>query len=231
MTWTQALGSFDPASLLIFLLSVVFLVHFVHWLLDPYGIRSIPGPFLAKFSDAWLGWVSAHGHRSEVVHEMHMKYGTSNRSPVNLQSFNFLHLGPLVRLAPNHVSVAIPAALQVIYGHGNGALKSNFYDAFVSLRRGIFNTRDRVQHARKRKIVSHIFSTKSVAEFEPNVREYVGILIKRWDALCDAAKERQRGEDGGGWTARDGRVWLDCLPWYNFLAFDIIGKSMHAHAS
>lgn len=65
----------DLVSFAVLLPAAVFLLHLIPWLLDPHGIRSIPGPFLAKFSDAWLGWVSAQGHRSEVVHEMHKKYG------------------------------------------------------------------------------------------------------------------------------------------------------------
>lgn len=54
----------------------VILAHFVPYLLDPFGQRRIPGPFLAKFSDLWLGWTASQGHRSEVVHELHEKYGT-----------------------------------------------------------------------------------------------------------------------------------------------------------
>ncbi|KAI6040942.1 cytochrome P450 [Pisolithus marmoratus] len=186
-------------------LAVVF-THLVPYLTDPFNQRFIPGPFLAKFSDIWLGRVSSLGHRSDVVHELHKRYG------------------PLVRLAPNHVSVADPDALQVVYAHGNGSLKSNFYDAFVSIHRGLFNTRDRTQHTRKRKIVSHIFSPKSVLEFEPIARSYVAQLLRQWDRLYDSALEGNSGDDGeGGWYGRDGRLWFDCLPWYNYLAFDIIG--------
>ncbi|KAL0959891.1 hypothetical protein HGRIS_011559 [Hohenbuehelia grisea] len=174
-------------------------VHVVPWFLDPHGIRLYPGPFLAKFTDLWLGWVSAHGHRSEVVHHMHQKYG------------------PIVRLAPNHVSIAEPDALPIVYAHGNGALKSEFYDAFVSIQRGVFNTRNRADHARKRKIVSHVFSQKSVLEFEPHIREYVSQLLTRWDTMVEKVKnaspsERVGGEEGEGWEGREGRVWLDCLP-------------------
>lgn len=115
----------------------------------------------------------------------------------------------------------------MIYAHGNGTLKSNFYDAFVSIQRGLFNTRSRPDHARKRKIVSHIFSQKSVLEFEPHVRLYVAQLMKQWDRLCEGGAKGLSGDDGeGGWQGRDGRVWLDCLPWYNYLAFDIIGASL-----
>ena len=58
------------------ILTVVFLVHFVPWILDLRGIRGYPGPFIAKFSDIWLGYVSKMGHRSEVIHEIHQQFGT-----------------------------------------------------------------------------------------------------------------------------------------------------------
>ncbi|KAI0701997.1 cytochrome P450 monooxygenase [Cytidiella melzeri] len=186
--------------------ALVVAAHVIVWFLDAHSIRQHPGPFLAKFTDLWLGRVAANGHRSEVVHELHLRYG------------------PFVRIAPNHVSIADPDALQVVYAHGNGSTKSDFYDAFVSIRRGLFNTRSRPEHTRKRKIVSHIFSQKNVMEFEPHVRLYVGQLLKQWDRLYDAGAKGLSGEEGeGGWRGRDGRVWFDCLPWYNYLAFDIIG--------
>ncbi len=152
-----------------------------------------------------------------------------------------MYLGPFVRLAPNHVSVAVPDALSIIYGHGNGALKSPFYDAFVSIQRGLFNTRNRQDHTRKRKIISHIFSQKSVLEFEPQIRTYVGQLIGQWERLFDLSLKGQTGLAGEGWSGRDGRLWLDCLPCKflfidtkrrvlnrgllgaNYLAFDIVG--------
>ncbi|KAH9478620.1 Cytochrome P450 monooxygenase 89 [Psilocybe cubensis] len=195
----------SPASLISLILGVFTLVHVVPYLYDPFNIRRIPGPFLAKFSDIWLGWVSKNGHRSEVVHSMHEKYG------------------PIVRIAPNHVSIAEPDALNIVYAHGNGALKSDFYDAFVSIARGIFNTRDRSEHARKRKIVSHIFAPKSVVEFEPQIREYVALLLKQWDRLYELSQKGLSGPEGEGWKGDGGRLWLDCLPWANYLAFDIVG--------
>jgi benzoate 4-monooxygenase len=118
-----------------------------------------------------------------------------------------------VRIAPNHVSIAAPDALPVVYAHGNGALKSNFYDAFVSIQRGLFNTRDRAEHTRKRKIVSHVFSQKSVMEFEPHIRMYVQQLLDQWDRLYVQAVKGASGNDGeSGWFGKDGRLWLDCLP-------------------
>jgi len=198
----------DFASTLSLLVVFVLLAHLVPYFVDPHCIRSngISGPFWARFSDAWLGWIAAQGHRSEVVHELHKKYGT------------------FVRIAPNHVSISDPDALQVVYAHGNGTLKSNFYDAFVSITRGLFNTRSRPEHTRKRKIVSHIFSQKSVLAFEPHIRQHVQELIGQWDKLCEGGEKGVSGTEGeGGWRGKAGRVWFDCLPWYNYLAFDIIG--------
>lgn len=115
----------------------------------------------------------------------------------------------------------------------------------MSIHRGIFNTRDRNEHARKRKIISHIFSQKNVIEFEPHIRLYVGMFIKQWDRLYDMAVKGMSGTEGEGWKGKDGRLWLDCLPCTfsfpkhseinliqslsfrftgaNYLAFDIVG--------
>jgi len=71
--------------------------------------------------------------------------------------------GKFVRLAPNHISIADHKALNAVYGHSTGTQKSLYYDAFVPPKpfpRGLFNTRDRAEHSRKRKIVSHTFAPK-----------------------------------------------------------------------
>lgn len=88
-------------------------------------------------------------------------------------------------------------------------LASDFYDAFVSIKRGLFNTRDRAEHTRKRKVVSHTFSAKSVAQFEPYIHGNLELFVKQWDALIAKAPLA---------TAH-----IDCLKWFNYLAFDVIG--------
>ena len=110
------------------------------------------------------------------------------------------------------MSVADPDALQTVYAYGNGGQKSDFYDAFVSIHEGLFDTRDRSDHARKRKIVSQVFSLKSVLEFEPHIRLHVGELVRQWDKLSEGGKKGLSGEEGEGWFGRDGRAWFDCLP-------------------
>jgi benzoate 4-monooxygenase len=116
-----------------------------------YGqLRDIPAPFPAQFTSWWLLSVVRRGKRYQIVDEAHKKLGT------------------LVRIQPNHISVADDEAIHAIYGHGNGFLKSEFYDAFVSIKRGLFNTRERAEHTRKRKVISHAFAPKSISQFEPH---------------------------------------------------------------
>ncbi|KAH7311626.1 putative benzoate 4-monooxygenase cytochrome P450 [Stachybotrys elegans] len=155
-------------------------------------LRGLPAPFPAQFTSLWLFSVCRRGQRFAIVHDVHVR------------------LGKVVRLQPNHVSIADDSAIQEIYGHGNGFLKADFYDAFVSIRRGLFNTRDRAEHTRKRKLVSHTFAARSITQFEPFIHHNLELFVQRLDELIR--------ESATGTAAR-----LDCLPWFNFLAFDIIG--------
>lgn len=96
----------------------------------------------------------------------------------------------------------------------------SFYDAFVSLYRGLFNTRDRAQHTRKRKIISHTFAPKSVREFEPYIAATVRVLLDKWDGLCERAAGTEAGAGAG---ELKGYAVIELLDWMNALAFDIIG--------
>ena len=71
-----------------------------------WQIRKFPGPFPAQFTNLWLLSVCRRGKRYWIVDQVHKK------------------LGPVVRIQPNHVSIADDEAIQLIYGHGNGLPKS-----------------------------------------------------------------------------------------------------------
>lgn len=89
---------------------LVVLFWLVPYLTSNTGIRDVPGPFAAKFSNLWLLLQARQGKRYLSVDAAHKKYGK------------------LVRIQPDHVSIADDSAIQEIYGHGNGFLKS--YVAF-----------------------------------------------------------------------------------------------------
>ncbi|KAI1389086.1 cytochrome P450 [Hypoxylon trugodes] len=173
---------------------IVIAAYFVYPYFTTYGhLGNIPAPFPAQFTNFWLLYVCRRGKRYLAVDEAHKK------------------LGPIVRIQPNHISVADDEAIQIIYGHGNGFLKSDFYDAFVSIRRGLFNTRDRDEHTRKRKLISSTFAPKAVLQFEPYIHQNLEVFVKRWDGLVAQS------------TGEDKAAHIDCLKWFNYVAFDTIG--------
>jgi benzoate 4-monooxygenase len=155
------------------------------------SLRDIPGPILARLTHLWYMYECRRCRRYLTVHRLHEIHG------------------PLVRITPEQVSIADPEAIPIVYGHGTGTLKSEYYDAFVSIERGLFNTRDRAQHTRKRKTVSHTFSSKSVGQFEQYIHQNLSQLVKQWDSLSAKA-------DGS-------YAKFDALHWFNYVAFDIIG--------
>lgn len=69
------------------------------------GLRSLPGPFLARFSGIYRLSLVYDGHAPERYRELHEKYG------------------PIVRTGPNHVSVSDTAMIPTIYGIGSKFLK------------------------------------------------------------------------------------------------------------
>jgi benzoate 4-monooxygenase len=141
-----------------------------------FPLHHIPGPFFAKFSNTWLAFHSRKRQKYAAVHAAHAQHGT------------------VVRIGYNHISIASEQGIPLVYAHGNGFLKAEFYDAFVSGVPGVFNTRDRVQHTRKRKIVAHAFSPAAVVRFEGHMAE-----------------------------EKDGFKRVNVMAWCTYIAFDIIG--------
>ena len=69
------------------------------------ALIKIPGPRIAAFSNLWLLYQCRLGRRYLAVDAAHKKYGK------------------VVRIQPNHVSIADPDAIGVIYSHTGGWLK------------------------------------------------------------------------------------------------------------
>jgi hypothetical protein len=63
------------------------------------GLVKIPGPALAAYTKLWRLHNVYNGHAHLTAIDLHRKYG------------------PLVRIAPNHVSVADPKMIPVIYSN------------------------------------------------------------------------------------------------------------------
>ncbi|KAI0452108.1 cytochrome p450 benzoate 4-monooxygenase [Xylaria acuta] len=163
----------------------------------------IPGPFIGKFSNIWLALGAQKGQ----------KYAWGKSSPKSFASLHAAHQrhGKIVRVGFNHVSIATPESLRTVYAHNNGLLKDIFYEAFIP---GgvpdVFSSRDRGDHARKRRLIANAFSPGAVHDFEP----YMSSNLQRWVAQLDRIAAN---------PGRDGYARVDMKPWCTFLAFDIIG--------
>ncbi|KAJ5923362.1 Cytochrome P450 [Penicillium verhagenii] len=182
-------------------------VWFILYYTIPYfttykSLSRIPGPFWAKFSNIWVGLSARRGKKFAAVDTAHRMYGK------------------VVRIGFNHVSIADERALNVVYGHGNGFLKDHYYEAFIARTPGMFNVRDRAEHTRKRKIISHAFSPKSVAAFEP----HMAANLQRWVNQLDriAATSSPQPQIGGSDSSKS-FGHFNAMPWFSYLAFDIIG--------
>ena len=62
------------------------------------GLRDIPGPVVAKFSDLWRLIQTWRGHYERVVQDLHRRHGN------------------IVRVGPNIVSLSDPNVIESIYG-------------------------------------------------------------------------------------------------------------------
>lgn len=90
------------AYLLAALLAAYYLIPY----LQRWRLADIPSPGLAAWTNFWLLLQARNGSRFLAVDDAHKKKGK------------------IVRIAPNHTSIADDAAIPAIYGHGNGFLKA-----------------------------------------------------------------------------------------------------------
>ncbi|KAF8712378.1 Cytochrome P450 monooxygenase, partial [Rhizoctonia solani] len=174
----------------------------VPYLLDPHDYRRrFSGPWLASFTGSWLANSATSGRHYQNLLELHNKYGK------------------FVRVGPNHISIADADALEVVYGHSSGTLKSEFYDAFHNGKEDIFNSREKAIHTMKRKRIANIFSPQNIVAFEPRVRVHIRRLCAQLDMRC---KQAFMGNSGFNWVAKDGRAVINSSLQFAYLTFDII---------
>ena len=129
---------------------------------------------------------------------------------------HFLHLhatyGPVVRFAPNSLSINDPAALRAIYGHGANVQKSEtFYHAFRAHPAAISTllATEKAHHARKRRIMGQAFSDGAMRDLE----QYVLKNVRLWETEVGRRVEAAKAL-GNTWTAG-----VDMGKWYNYLVF------------
>ena len=134
----------------------------IHWK-DSKNLKQFPSPSYAGLSSLWRIAHNLRGRHYLAIHEAHQKLGTH------------------VRIAPSHVSISDPAAMNDIYGHGANFLKDAWYDAGAGEHRSMGDTRVKAAHQLKRKMFAHVFAQKTIATLEHVVTDKIGLLVREID--------------------------------------------------
>ncbi|KXH69317.1 cytochrome P450 [Colletotrichum salicis] len=138
-------------------------------------LASVPGPFLARFTDLWYAW-RIHQGRFEVDNiELHQKYGK--------------------------FSINDPHAAKVIYGHGHAFAKSTWYDTWGDPNPhqwSLFSDRDEKRHSENRRLYQSMYSMSSLVNYESYVDECADLFSRRLSEMSDRGKAAQP-VDMGHW--------------------------------
>ncbi|KAI1358949.1 cytochrome P450 [Xylaria arbuscula] len=154
-----------------------------------HPLRRYPGPKLWAASP--LPWLRAFiaGDLPRKTLELHNKHG------------------PVVRTGPNELSFNSAEYWEAVMGHRKAGEPENMKAAYVAAHDPhtiVFASRD--DHSRIRRMMSHGFSTSSMLEKQPVIREYVDKLILQLHGRC-----------------QDGAAKMNMCVWYNCTTFDIMG--------
>ncbi|KAF4420579.1 benzoate 4-monooxygenase [Fusarium acutatum] len=152
-----------------------------------HPLRSYPGPILAKISIIWSRQANLHGLKYMRIHEAHRKHGS------------------VVRIGPNELSFADPAAVRDIYTNSAFKKEENFYFA----KRGyeeehLFSFRNPEAHNQRRKLLSRGYSQSSISDIE----DHITVKIETFLNLL------------GTKTANDESV--DIYAFVHLLSFDLV---------
>lgn len=135
----------------------------VVYLIDPKGLRQFPSPSVAGLTSFWRIFHSLQYKHYQAIHDAHVKLGTH------------------VRIAPNHISISDPAAMNDIYGHGAGLLKDPWYDGGAGEFRHMADARIKTEHQAKRKKLAHVFAQKNIESLEPVILDATATLVSQID--------------------------------------------------
>ncbi|KAI3319510.1 cytochrome P450 [Xylariaceae sp. AK1471] len=154
------------------------LLHLLRWLTRPLlsPLRSIPGPFFARWTDAWYFWRVSKGHFEADNLALHRHYGT------------------IVRYGPNRYSISDPGASSTIYDLGSRFAKSSWYSTWANPDAwSIFADQSIERHARNRRQFQSTYSMTALVDYEPYVDQCGDLIAQRLTQMADAGRQLDMG--------------------------------------
>ncbi|KAL4947535.1 cytochrome P450 [Aspergillus filifer] len=175
------------------LVSLAILYTLIHLTLGYWRLRSIPGPFWARFTNLQrVSWVNT-GRAHEIHSAVHENYGD------------------IVRLGPNMVSLADPAWIPTVYPARMGVPKSNFYKTLAPWTKNgalpaVFSSRNEEIHKSLRSPIAGLYSTSKVLPLEVFINQTLDVMTEQIDKRF--VKSQQT---------------FDLAHWLQYFAFDVMG--------
>lgn len=156
--------------ILVAILFLIILLLLPFWLLrnrHHHNLQSLPGPFLYSITVLPRLWSVYQGKSHWDDLDLHKKYGA------------------IVRVAPNLVSIADPAALDMLYGISSKCFKAGFYEPVrfhdeQGLLPDPFVLADKTMHTRMKRNAANAYSLSALVQLESMVEQVVLRLFRRF---------------------------------------------------
>jgi hypothetical protein len=135
-----------PYSSLLYIIPILLCLSYLTWLtyiLTLYRLSPYPGALFADISRLWYVLQNYDGSSDHTMRRLHSTHG------------------PIIRIAPDEVSIVDPAAISIIYDARGTSPKTDIYDirdGKTGKRNHPFSERDEVVHAPRRRIVNSVYS-------------------------------------------------------------------------
>ncbi len=140
-----------------------------------------------------LSTASEHTHWDHVA--LHRKYG------------------PIVRIAPNEVSLASPEAARLVLSAGKHFYKTDFYAVFPPPENpDIFTEIREHVHAQKKKVANVPYSMAAMQQLSPFIDDTIDLFMTKLDAIAAAPAGDPRGPT------------VNLGDWLHWFAFDVLGE-------
>ncbi|KAK4125780.1 cytochrome P450 [Parathielavia appendiculata] len=153
-------------------------------------LRKYPGPFLASMTRLWKVKSTASGSTHLEHIALHRKYG------------------PVVRIAPDEVSISSPEAARSLLSAGKRFFKTPFYGVFPPPENpDIFTETREDVHAMKKRVANVPYGMAAMQQLSPFINDTIELLMRKIDEHIAA-----------------GRGVFDLGDYLHFFAFDVLGE-------
>ncbi|KIY01582.1 uncharacterized protein Z520_03134 [Fonsecaea multimorphosa CBS 102226] len=139
-----------------------------------HPLSNVPGPWLASVSRFWILFYTWRGDMDFTQRRLHQKYGT------------------LVRIAPDECACSDPEAIKKLYRTQGPLTKTDFYSVWwnksFSKYPDHFSVTDEKLHAKRRRIVNHIYSLSNILQSEGYIDTCSRLFMERLEEFANSGR-------------------------------------------